>query len=144
MKKFLIVLLAAVLLIGMASAEDIFAKPLEEMSLEELTAASLKISNEITARFGKIEGYVLEPGIYVAGEDFPAGSYCFEGVEGRFFSHIYEYPSIEKTSGLGAIQEIHDVGEDIKKTGRFIFQDGNVLKIVTGPAMIHIYKGLMD
>ena len=145
MKKFLVVILAAVMLAGIASAEDqLFSKPLKDMTREELQAAELAINNELLDRFGWIDGMTIEPGIYIAGEDFPAGSYYFEGVEGKYATHIYEYPSIEKTSGLGAIQEHHDVGEKIDKTGRMIFEDGNVLKIVTGPAIIHVYKGLMN
>lgn len=145
LKSFITVLLAAVLLTSFAFAEgELFTKPLKDMDTEELTAARLAIENELMTRLGFLDGLSIEPGIYIAGEDFPAGSYYFEGVEGRFAAHIYEYPSIEKTSGLGAIQEIHDVGSEVPKTGRMIFQEGNVLKIVTGPAIIHIYKGLME
>lgn len=145
MKKFVILILAALLLFGIASAEEsLFTKPVKEMSMEELEGIRLAIENEIMNRYGFLEGMTIEPGIYIAGEDFPAGSYYFEGVEGQYAAHIYEYPSIEKTSGLGAIQEIHGVGSDVPKTGRMIFQEGNVLKIVTGPAIIHFYKGLMN
>ena len=144
MKRFIILILAAVMICGIAAADDqLFIKPLKDMTNEELQAAQLAISNEMLIRYGFLDGMTIEPGIYIAGEDFPAGSYYFEGVEGSYAAHIYEFPSIEKTSGLGAIQEHHGVGESIDKTGRMIFEDGNVLKIVTGPAVIHVYKGLM-
>lgn len=52
----------------------------------------------------------------------------------------------ETRVGIGelSIQEIHGVGSDVPKTGRMIFQEGNVLKIVTGPVIIHFYKGLKN
>lgn len=149
MKKMIIILLAAVLLIGTALSESqLFAKPLAEMSLEELTEASLSINNEITARFGKIEGVMIEPGMYIVGEDIPEGSYYFEGVEGRYTTSVSVYPSIKKTKTLDALQWLPGIGygefADAPKTGRVILQSGNAVEIVQGPAVIHIYKGLMD
>lgn len=144
MKRFAVLLLAAILVCGIAAADNqLFTKPLKDMTDEELQAAQMAISNEMLIRYGFLDGMTIEPGIYIAGEDFPTGSYYFEGVQDKYASHIYEYPSIENTSGLGAIQEHHGVGDTIDKTGRMIFEDGNVLKIVTGPAIIHVYKGLM-
>jgi hypothetical protein len=145
MKKVIVILLAAALLIGMALAEDqLFTKPLEEMSLEELTEASLRISNEITARYGKIEGMVIEPGMYIVGEDIPEGSYYFEGVPGRLSTSLSVYPSIDKTKTLDAIQYVYGIGDTTPKSGRIILKNGYVIEFVQGPAVIHIYKGLMD
>lgn len=145
MKRFIIVLLAAAMLTSAAFAENqLFTKPLNEMSLEELTEASLSINNEITARFGKIEGAVLEPGLYIVGEDIPEGSYYFEGVEGRFSTSLHVYPSINKMGSFDDIQEIYGIGSDTPKSGRVILKNGNAIQFVQGPAVIHIYKGLMD
>ena len=145
MKKFIIVILAAVLLAGIASAEDqLFSKPLKDMTREELQAAELAINNELLDRFGWIDGLVLEPGLYIVGEDFPAGSYYFEGVEGRFSSSLYSYPSKDKMGTFDSLQEIHGIGSDTPKTGRVILEDGNTVKFVQGPVIIHVYKGLMN
>ena len=144
-KKIIVISMALVMIASIAFAESqLFSKPLTDLTLDELTEAKQAIDMEILSRFEKIEGVVIEPGIYIAGEDFPAGSYYFEGVQGRYSANLYQYPSKEKTSGLGAIQEIHYVGEEVPKTGRMIFEDGNALKIASGPVVIHIYKGLMN
>ena len=149
MKRFTIIVLAAALLVGAAFAESqLFAKPVAEMSLEELKEANLIINNEITARAGNIEGVMIEPGMYIVGEDIPEGSYYFEGVEGRYTTSVNVYPSIEKTRVLDALQDIHGIGygdlASTPKTGRVILKNGNAVKIVQGPAVIHIYKGLMN
>lgn len=144
-KKSFIVLAAVVLFIGIAFAEgELFAKPLEEFSLEELTEAQLKVNNEIIARFGKIEGVIIEPGLYIVGEDIPAGSYYFEGVQGRFSSSLHVYPSKDKMGSFDETQEIHGIGSDTPKTGRVILENGNAVQFVQGPVVLHIYKGLMD
>ena len=145
MKKAFIIFMAALLLAGTALAESqLFSKPLNEMTLEELTEASLTINNEIMTRFGKIEGVVIEPGLYIVGEDIPEGSYYFEGVKGRFSTSLHVYPSIDKTKTLDAIQSVNGIGSDTPKSGRVILKNGNVVEFVQGPAVIHIYKGLMD
>ena len=145
MKKIIVILLAALMLAGAALAESqLFTKPLADMSLEELTEASLSINNEITARYGKIEGVVIEPGLYIVGEDIPEGSYYFEGVEGRYSTSLNVYPSIDKMGFHDIMQEISSIGDQTPKSGRVILKNGNAIEFIQGPAVIHIYKGLMD
>ena len=144
MKRFALLILAAVMLCGVAAADNqLFTKPLKDMTTEELQAAELEINNELLNRYGWIEGLTIEPGIYIAGEDFPAGSYYFEGVEGRYAANIRVYPSKDKTKPLDALQTINGIGSNAPKTGRMILEEGNALEIASGPAVIHVYKGLM-
>lgn len=126
-----------------------FSTSLSEVSYDDLLEMRAQINSEILMRFNKIEGVLIEPGLYIVGEDIPEGNYYFEGVEGRFTTSIHVYPSIDKMGTLDAIQSVSNIGYSeydftSPKSGKFILKNGNTVKFVQGPAIIHVYQGLMN
>lgn len=151
MKKICIWILfvfAFFLFVSALAEGSFFSTPLSDISYDELIEMKSQIDTEILARFGKIEGVLIEPGLYIVGEDIPAGNYYFEGVEGRYTTSIHVYPSVKKMGAFDASQEVHGIGfgdfASSTKSGKFILQDGNAVQFVQGPAIIHVYKGLMN
>lgn len=145
MKKTFIALLFVFCILSFAVAEDVlFTKPITGLSLDELLAMKYQIDLEILTRFERLDGIQIEPGLYIVGEDIPAGNYYFEGVKGRFSSSLYVYPSIEKMGSFKQTQEIHGIGDTTPKSGKVILQDGNAIEFVQGPVIIHPYMGLMN
>ncbi len=148
-KCLMALLLSAILLFGVACAED-FTATIATAELDELIRMRQEIDNEIMTRFGKIDGIMIEPGMYIVGEDIPAGNYYFEGVKGRYPTSIHVYPSLDKTRTLDATQSVSGIGYseyDTKaspKSGKFILRDGDVVEFVQGPAIIHLFLGLMN
>ena len=152
MKKLIIFLMCVTILaLSVVALADsaFFSVTLSEISYEDLLEMQAQINSEILTRFNKIEGVLIEPGLYIVGEDIPEGNYYFEGVEGRFTTSIYTYPSLEKVGSFDRIQEVHgigysDYGESSPITGKFILKNGNAVQFVQGPAIIHVYQGLMN
>ncbi len=152
MKKRIISLMCVTILAlsVIAYAESsFFSVTLSETSYDDLLEMRAQINNEILTRFNKIEGVLIEPGLYIVGEDIPEGNYYFEGVEGRFTTSIHVYPSTEKMKTLDAIQSVSNVGYSeydftSPRSGKFILKNGNAVKFVQGPAIIHVYQGLMN
>ena len=151
MKKitFINILLILILAITFSSAEnELFSKPLEELELDVLLEMKTQIDNEILGRFERIDGVVIEPGLYVVGEDIPEGNYYFEGVEGRYSTSIHVYPSIDEIGVIYAKQDVSNIGygelAQSTKSGKVILKNGEAIKFVQGPAIIHPYMGLMN
>ena len=146
LKKILAaVMLILILLAGAAVAED---TPLTEMSLDELLEMKCRIDLEILDRFGMIDGIVIEPGVYIVGEDIPEGNYWFEGVEGRRYARISIYPSSDNMDPNSDHLEITGIGFGdsaiTEKSGKVILKNGSAVKITWGPAVIHPYTGLIS
>ena len=150
MKKLLISMLIVFLLLSGAVLSEGrgFDKPLSELDLDELLTMKSQIDSEILVRFNKIDGIVLEPGVYIVGEDIPEGNYFFEGVEGRRFSNISVYSSFDEMDPYSYHQEATGIGFDeyshAPKSGKMILKNGNAVDIDWGPAIIHPYLGLMN
>jgi hypothetical protein len=90
-------------------------------------------------------GVLIEPGTYEVGIDIPIGNYYFEGVKGRFPASIHVYPSWDKMGSFDETQYIYNIGygssSDAVKSGKFALFDGNIVQIIQGPVIIHVYTG---
>ncbi|MBR6029211.1 MAG: hypothetical protein IKP40_08965 [Clostridia bacterium] len=143
------ILFIMLMLLSYALGENLwFSQPLSEYDLNELLSMKAQIDNEIMTRYERIDGIMIEPGLYIVGEDIPEGNYYFEGVEGRFTTSIHVYTSIDKMGTLNEIQEAYNIGysefASAAKSGKFILRNGNAVQFVQGPAIIHPYLGLMN
>ncbi len=149
-KNWAIILCAILTCVVMAAIAEssFFSQPLADSSLDELVEMRDQINIEILTRFARVEGAVLEPGMYIVGEDIPEGNYYFEGVEGRYTTSVHVYPSIDNKGSYSDQQEVSGIGygdfASAPKSGKFILRNGNAVKIVQGPAVIHVYQGLMN
>lgn len=148
MKKFLALAVALLLLVPAAFADGgaELRALFDAYSLDELLAINSILQSALFEKSVSLSGVLLEPGMYEVGVDIPAGNYYFEGVEGRFSTSIHVYPSINKTHAIDAIQSVSNIGYSSSaqsvKSGKFILQDGWIVEIVQGPAVIRLFTSL--
>ena len=93
-------------------------------------------------------GVLLEPGTYEVGVDIPIGNYYFEAVKGRFPFSVHVYPSWNKMGSFDETQTAYHIGYsnncDSSATGKFALFEGNIVQIIQGPAIIHVFTGLFN
>lgn len=122
-----------------------FSENYSVYSLEDLYIINQQVQAAI---FEKTGSATLEPGMYEVGVDIPAGNYYFEGVPDRFSTSVSVYPSITKTRTIDQITSVHNVGYTSScqsvKTGKIILQDGWIVEIVQGPAIIKPFAGVFN
>lgn len=148
MKKLIIFVLILCLspVFSLADEIDDLRAALEASTYEELIFLNNLLQPCIFEKAVTKGGVMIEPGMYEVGVDIPAGNYYFEGVKGRFPVSISVYPSIDKTHAIDAIQSVHNIGYgsgvQSPKSGKFILQDGWIVEIVQGPAIIQVFTSL--
>ena len=74
MKKFVVMLLACLMIASCACADEI---DLSSLSFDELRELQTKISKELTSR-PEWKEVPVPPGLYKVGEDIPAGDWCIK------------------------------------------------------------------
>lgn len=151
MKRLILLILTLCLLITSASADydrQHMKEELQEMTDDELLDFYIEYQM-ISAGRGLFlqEGIMLYPGLYEIGVDIPEGNYYFKGVKDAYSCSIHVYPSSDKMGSFDDIQNVSGVGytelSAAPQTGKFILKEGNIIKLVQGPAYIFKWQGIM-
>ena len=89
-------------------------------------------------------GLTVPVGVYVAGEDFPAGIYRIELVDETKKSHVRLYNNMEEVNKAFAYIYDYDLGNYYGATavGKMEILDGNALKVGGAPIILLPYEGL--
>lgn len=124
MKKLAVLVVAVVLLLGVALADGM---DLSGMTIDELIALKTQIVGELMSR-SEIKSVQVPPGEYICGVDIPAGSYKITAIDMLLIVK----------NGYEAINTI-DKGESI---GKFTIKDGDTISITGGGANFEVYSGL--
>ena len=148
MRKVITILLIFVMIFSSVALAEL-DNPFETMTDDEIiicykfTVEQIKKRGISTSVYGWLEGSKIEPGVYIVGEDIPAGSYYFEGVEGRYTTSINVLSSLADKK---YILDISNIGygqfAQNPKSGKVILEDGWYVEIVQGPAIIHLWEGI--
>ena len=131
MKRILALILILTLAVAPALAE--FA----DLSLEELQAKATAIQMEILARAG--EGFTLYPGIYIVGEDIPAGKYRIE------VAKAHGIIKIDNVNGRRYLSEFLSLADedDNAVIGKAILEVGMTVEIESTTFIFKPYMGIM-
>lgn len=131
MKRFIVVLLAVLLISGSALAEEI---DFSGMSLSELLALHEKLDAAIQEEFDcALDPSSMYQGVYVVGKDIEAGNYLFTSISKTFFMcHLYEDVEHKQAHDGGQHETITQIGDTLSLT----LEDGMVLVVDQGVAAI--------
>ena len=130
MKRILALILILTLAVAPALAE--FA----DLSLEELQAKATAIQMEILARAG--EGFTLYPGIYIVGEDIPAGKYRVEVVKKYGVLSVFNQENHYVFSEFLSLQD----EEDTAVVGKLVLENGMRVEIDSTTFIFKPYMGI--
>ena len=125
MKKFLLLLLAGLLIVSSAFADD-----LSSMTIDELRQLQNEINAEIRSRpeWKEVE---VPSGTWVVGKDIPAGEYSIKmGKEGF-------YVSVKRPNKYGTTDLIVNQGitSDDAMVGRVDLQNNDIVEVKHGKAV---------
>ena len=141
MKKAIAIIMFLLLMIPSACAKDEAAEILAGFTDEELQALAIGCRYELLRRSG--EGFTLEPGVYISGDDFPEGSYRIDIVNGfAGMADVYVYANNDMyVQQLPYIEIMLDTFGEQPSIGRVYLQSGVVLYI-TGTMHLEPYTGV--
>lgn len=132
MKKIVALLLALMLCLG--SFPALAVVDLNEYDQDQLIALRNRINAELLKR-GITKKVVVPVGVYIVGEDIPAGSYSIYTASKDWFSgfrvedpngDFYMYESITEDSFIGKV----------------VLKDGYIVEIEYDPVTFYPYQGL--
>ena len=136
MKKLFALILIVALAICAACAEDWQAK-FADYSLEELQAMAAAADAEIVRRTG--ESFIVPQGVYIIGEDIPAGTYRLEYV--KRYASITVYPSERMMKqDEYSFTYLEGVSEDEPTIGKIKLVAGEAVEINSN-IRFTVYKG---
>lgn len=141
MKKLIAVVLMLCLLIPCAVAEaPVDVKNLSALSFEELRSLYRQTMREMVTRPEWKEAEV-HPGVYVVGEDIPAGSYCITADTDEYINIFLWGAELNDYDAGGGLIINESLYGDKNVMGKIILKDGNVLQL-TGKVRISPVKGI--
>lgn len=133
MKKIAALLLALILCLGSLPA---FADvDLSAYTQEELLSLRDKINQELLKR-GIIKVVAVPIGMYIVGEDIPAGAYTIKP-ERYSWIDVYTDESMKKRSFGEGLQASKN-----EYIGKLILEDGNLVSVEEGTLFFSPYQGL--
>ena len=136
MKRTLALILSLILILAAVPAmgEDTWQQAFSTLSDADLEAMSAAIHAEMVRRKG--EPFTLSPGIYIVGQDIPAGSYTVEALDG-VFGYFYAYSDYTDLSFSFYDAMIAPDTEGVAtKIGRIYLADWYCIKITMTCKMI--------
>ena len=87
-------------------------------------------------------GLTVPAGVYIAGEDFPAGTYRIELADQKSGSVVVLYEKMEDTTRAFAYLHEYTMNKRSPVIGKMVIEDGNVLDIRSGVIILLPYEGL--
>ena len=90
------------------------------------------------------EPITVPPGVYIAGEDFPAGTYRIELAEGLTYGNVKLYENKEKVKKAFSYIHDYDLGEYSGSSivGKIEILAGNALDVSYSTILLKKYEGL--
>ncbi len=135
MKRFIIVLLAILVVPGSALAEEI---SFEGLSLSELLSLHEKLDVTIQEQFEcSLDTSCIYQGVYVVGEDIKAGDYLLTSASKIYFMcHLYEDMAHKEAHDGGQHETLLQIGDTLSLK----LEDGMVLVVDQGSVHIKMIE----
>ncbi|MBQ1215214.1 MAG: hypothetical protein IIX88_02660 [Firmicutes bacterium] len=134
MKKAILIVVMLIFVVSSACAEipDISGLSSDELLSLIHEAEKILFSERLT------EGVKVPPGVYVVGEDIPAGTYRIEITDGTGFYDIYDKPD-----GNYLYSGLSGSSYGVTELGKIILEDGNIVKFVNSTFVFYPYVGII-
>lgn len=136
MKKLItmiLILALAVPALALADLPDISA-----LTVEELIELNHQIQNRLFSE-QLVNGVKVPPGVYIIGEDIPAGTYRVEITGGTGF-----YDLRQEADGHLITTGLTGKSYDVTEIGKMVLEDGNELKLYNSTFVLYPYTGLFN
>lgn len=133
MKKLIAVIAALALLFAVAVAEFV---DLSAMTFDELAQLQKAIIQEMQSR-DEFKSVWVPQGIYIVGEDIPAGIYSFSASD---FAAIEIYSG--DSSEIHNYEDGYSLGAEDGKVAKYELKDGYYVEISFGSVLFETYTGL--
>ena len=136
MKKLItmiLILALAVPALALADLPDISALTVEEL---------IELNHQIQSRLFSeqlVNGVKVPPGVYIIGEDIPAGTYRVEITGGTGF-----YDLRQEADGHLITTGLTGKSYDVTEIGKMVLEDGNELKLYNSTFVLYPYTGLFN